>query len=205
MLAKISDIIKAAVELETAEKAEFIDLSGDVINVDEKLEYIFFDVKDDNDLNEKVNEFIEFHIDRLMYQGMNEFINHDFNIEDWVILGENKIGLYLDSSVYHHYGCWIPKKFFDHLSLPIDLSLSDEIRLQLFFKKKAYTGTLRVEEGKYMLYWGSLLRRRINKKYPHVISYKENFVAKQRVLMSFYYHENFENNFLKIDFELVDI
>jgi hypothetical protein len=203
MLSSVSDAIMSTVELEHDSKVEFFDDNGGLVNVNDKLEEIFF--CENEEIDEKVNDFIEFHINRLMYRGINEFTRHDFNIEDWLVLGENKIGLYLDNSVYHHYGCWIPKKFLDHLSMPLDFSNSEETKLQLFFKRKAYQGTLIYEGDTLMLYWDNLLRRRINKKYPQVFSYEEDFKPTQKVLMSFFYHDNFDDNFLKIDFELIDM
>jgi hypothetical protein len=205
MLSKISDIIKATIELEPNENAEFFDISGDLIDVDKKLEDILFHDEDKASLDEKVNEFVDFQIERLMYSGMNEFVNHDFNIEDWMILDEKKIGYMLDNSIYHHYGCWIPEKFLKHLALPINILDTHELKVQLFYKKKAYEGVIKYQDNKYMIYWEGLLRRRINKKFPHVFSYKDDFISKHRVLMSFYHHENFEDNFIKIDFDVVDI
>lgn len=202
MLAKISDLIMSTIELDARENATFFDLSGRLINVQDELQSIFFD--EEIDVNKKVNEFVEFHINRLIYRGMNDFVNHDFNIEDWVFIDENTIGLYLDNAVYHHYGCWIPEKFLNHLGSSMRIPLKDETELQLFFKKKAYYGILKLQEGKIFLYWDNTLRRRINKKYPQIFTYEEVNQTNQRVLMSFFYHENFEDNFIKIDFKLVD-
>lgn len=205
MLVIIGDLIKITLELNPNENAEFIDESRGLVNVDEELEDIFFSLENEDEVIERVDNFVDFHINRLMRRGMNDLVNHDFNIEDWVTLGKNKIGLYLDNSVYHHYGCWVPEKFLNHLSLPINFSSQNETELQLFFKKKAYKGILKLQDNMYMLYWDNSLRRRINKKYPQFFSIDEKTNTKQRVLMSFYYHENFEENFVKIDFELVDM
>jgi hypothetical protein len=203
MLSKITNLIKLAIEVDLESSGEYMDSDGSLINVEKDLEDIFFNIEDQSELNERVNDFIDFHINRLMHSGANEFVVHDFNIEDWVILGDKKIGLYLDSSVYHHYGCWIPDKYLKHLSLPIDLTNFSQLNVELFFKKKAYSGTLNKDQDKFILYWDNLLRRRINKKFPSEFSEDENFNPSQRVLMSFYYNENFENNFIKIDFKLV--
>lgn len=203
MLANVSDLIMSIIELDVNEEATFFDLTRGTINVKDELERIFFD--EEVDVDDKVHEFINYHINRLMYEGANDLINHDFNIEDWLIIDKNKIGLYLDNNVHHHYGCWIPEKFLSHLAENMRIPLNDGTKLDLFFKKKAYQGTIRLQEGKYMLCWDNTLRRLINKKYPGVFAYSDEKQTNERVLMSFFYHKNFEDNFIKIDFELVDM
>lgn len=178
--------------------------SNDNFDIIDKLFQIC--MTEEDEVDDKINEFLKKVKEIDYYESKDDesrsFNWFTFNHESWREFDSSTAGYIMDKKIYHHRGVFVPKKFLKTFYKEFEkLESGKEICVKLFYKKRAYNGYLIKEDIGYLLHWDPLLRRRINKKFPEIFDYNqdEKNVA-DNVIMTFNTHENYDKDFIKIDF-----